>query len=42
MITMEQELQEQIEATKTENTELKAKLEITQSVLDEIMLGGAI
>lgn len=42
MKTMEQELIEQIEATVTENIQLKQQLEITQAVLDELLLGGIV
>lgn len=37
---LEQELLEKIAVTEQENKELKAKLEVTQAVVDEIALGG--
>lgn len=40
MATMEEQLLEKIEAQKAENQQLREKLEITQSVVDEIALGG--
>ena len=41
MKTMEERLLEQIADTAAENLQLKTELEITQAVVDEIMLGGA-
>jgi hypothetical protein len=38
--TMEQELLEKIADSEKENENLKQQLEITQAVLDELLLGG--
>lgn len=39
-MTMEQELLEKIAETEAENTKLKAELEVTQAVVDELLFGG--
>ena len=40
--TMEQELLEKIAETENENAKLKAELEVTQAVVDELLFGGEI
>lgn len=42
MKTMEQELLEKIAETEAENTKLKAELEATQAVVDELLFGGVV
>lgn len=42
MQTMEEMLLEQIDAANIENELLKAKLETTQAVVDELLLGGTL
>lgn len=42
MQTMEEMLLEQIDAANIENELLKAKLEATQAVVDELLLGGTL
>jgi len=38
--TMEEMLLEKIAETEAENTKLKAELEVTQAVVDELLFGG--
>ena len=39
--TMEEMLLDKIAETEAENTKLKAELEATQAVVDELLFGGA-